>query len=592
MVATPFEDSRRLTGPNLFFDSCGAALEAPLPGGGLARAHQQWAALVRAMRQRLGWPEGPVVVRRHASGASLAFAAPEDQLYTATEVNEWAWQRALEEASASAFPRPFAPGHPALWDEASATRTLGALAAEESRPALLTLLTEAQHRNLPTFLDDDVLSIGAGSGHGAWSMAALPNPERVPWARLHGIPIALVTGSNGKTTSTRLLSAMASAQGRTPGFTCTDGIFVAGELVEAGDFSGPMGARAVLRDRRVDLAILETARGGILRRGLAVQSADVALVTNVSPDHFGEYGVHSLAELAQVKLVVARAVARRGLLVLNADDAQLAAQAFTLASTLPATLAWFSCDDDHPGLREHRQQHGATCGVREDRLHLHWQGACHDLGTVSAMPLSAGGHATYNVSNLAGAALAAAGLGINPAIIASVLATFGAAHGDNPGRLEIWRFGGLTIFMDYAHNPEGLEGLLKVATAGQGTGRLGLLLGQAGNREDDAIRELAATAARFQLDLVVLKDLEGFMRGREPGEVPGLLRGELTARGLAAERLQLVLPEGEAVLTLLGWARAGDVLVLPVHGLEVRNAVGAKLNRLEDEGWSAGDPLA
>jgi UDP-N-acetylmuramyl tripeptide synthase len=418
-------------------------------------------------------------------------------------------------------------------------------------------------------------------------MATLPAPESVPWTRLHGIPTALVTGSNGKTTSTRLLSAMASAQGRTPGFTCTDGIFVAGELVETGDFSGPMGARAVLRDSRVDLAILETARGGILRRGLAVTRADVALVTNVSPDHFGEYGIHSLAELAQVKLVVARAVARGGLLVLNADDAQLAAH----GSTLMGTLAWFSRVDDHPLLREHRRQNGATCGVREGRLHLHWQGAGHDLGAVSAMPLSAGGHATYNISNLAGAALAAVGLGINPSVIASVLATFGADHRDNPGRLETWRFGGITIFLDYAHNPEGLEGLLQVAAAARGTSRLGLLLGQAGNREDDAIRDLAATAARFQPDLVVLKDLEGFMRGREPGEVPGLLRNELEAQGLAANRLRVVLPEEEAVFTLLEWARVGDVLVLPVHGHEVRNSVGARLNRLEAGLWRAGAPI-
>jgi len=585
-VATPYEDSRRLTGPNLLFGCCGVALEAPLPGGGLERALQQWSALVRAMRHRLGWLEGPVVVRSHHSGASLAFAAPEDQLYTATEVNEWAWQRALEEVTDSPIPRPFAPGHPAVWDEASAARTLHALAAEESRPALMALLKEAHLRHLPTFLDDDVVSIGAGCGHGAWSSLALPTPEAVPWTRLHGIPTALVTGSNGKTTSTRLLSAMASAQGRTPGFTCTDGIFVGGEQVEVGDFSGPMGARCVLRDTRVDLAILETARGGILRRGLAVSDADVALVTNVSPDHFGEYGIHSLADLAEVKLVVGRAVATSGLLVLNADDTQLLAR----GSAWSGRLGWFSRDDDHPVLREHRKQNGTTCGMRDSRLHLCWQGDRHDLGAVPAMPLSAGGHATYNISNLAGAALAAAGLGINPAVIASVLATFGAAHGDNPGRLETWRFGGITVFLDYAHNPEGLEGLLKVAASARGT-RLGLLLGQAGNREDSAIWELAATAARFQPDLVVLKDLEGFLRGREPGEVPGLLRSELKALGLVADRLQMVLPEEEAVLTLLDWARAGDVLVLPVHGLQVRNAVVAKLNRLEAEGWSAGDSL-
>jgi UDP-N-acetylmuramyl tripeptide synthase len=208
------------------------------------------------------------------------------------------------------------------------------------------------------------------------------------------------------------------------------------------------------------------------------------------------------------------------------------------------------------------------------------------------MPLSAGGHAAYNIANLAGAALAAAGLGIPPAVIVSVLATFGAVRGDNPGRLETWSLGGIRVFLDYAHNPEGLAGLSKVAAAVRGTGRLGLLLGQAGNREDAAIQELAATAVQARPDLVVLKDLEGFLRGREPGEVPDLLRRELEAQGLAPERLQVVLPEEEAAFALLGWARAGDVLVLPVHGLQARLAVGARLDRLAAEGWNAGDPLA
>ena len=587
MVPTPCEESRRLTGPNLCFGACGAVLEAPLPGGGQGKARERWASLVQGLRLRLGWPEGPVIARVHASGATLAFAAPEDQLYTATEVNEWAWQRALEVTADTVFSRAFAPGHPAVGDEASATATLRALAVAEARPDLMALLREAQRRNLPTFLDDDVLSMGAGSGHGAWPMEALPAPDEVPWERLHGIPTALVTGSNGKTTSARLLAAMAAAQGWTPGHTCTDGIYVAGELVEAGDYSGPMGARSVLRDGRVEIAILETARGGILRRGLAVTRAAVALVTNVSPDHFGEYGIHSLDDLTEVKLVVARAVAQGGLLVLNADDAQLAAH----GTATGGALGWFSLDDDHPRLAEHRATGGATCGMRAGRLQLHWQGEVHDLGNVTAMPLSVGGHAAYNISNLAGAALAAAGLGIQPSTIAAVLATFGASHGDNPGRLEVWRFGGITVFMDYAHNPEGLEGLLKVANATRAAGRLGLLLGQAGNREDSAIRALAATAARFAPELLVLKDLEGFLRGRAAGEVPNLLRVELEAHGLAADRLLVVLPEEEAVLTLLGWARGGDVLVLPVHGLVARNAVGARLDRLETLGWKAGDPI-
>lgn len=547
----------------------------------------RWEQLVADLRRRLGWAEGPLVARSHAGGATLAFAAPEDQLFTATEANEWAWQQALGETTDLRFLRPCAPGHPAVGDAASAAMTLAALAAEEARPHLMALLEEARGRHLPAFLGEDTLSLGAGCGHLAWSVDQLPALDQVPWPRLHDIPTVLVTGSNGKTTTTRLLAAMATAQGWTTGFTCTDGISIAGTIAETGDYSGPMGARAVLRDARVEAAILETARGGILRRGLAVHQAPVAIITNVSPDHFGEYGIHSLEDLAQAKLVVARAVAPGGLLVLNADDPLLIAHGHDLG----CASGWFALDADHPMLQEQRRLGGATCGARAGHLSLTWKGADHDLGAVAAMPLSVGGHAAYNISNLAGAALAAVALGIAPAAIARVLAQFGATPGDNPGRLESWRFGGLTLFMDYAHNPEGLAGLLGVAAASPHTGRLGLVLGQAGNREDAAIRQLAATAAGFQPDRVVLKDLDGYLRGRGPGEVPGLLRTELEARGLDPQRIQVVLPEEEAVLALLAWARSGDVLVLPVHGSVAREAVRAKLDRLQAEGWLAGAPL-
>jgi len=551
-------------------------LEALPPGAGIPAARQAWARLVAAMVQRLGWPAGAVAVRIHASGASLAFVAPEDQLYTATEVNEWAWQRALEDAGGAAFPRPFAPGHPAVGDEASATATLRALAAAEARPALGPLLAEARCHDLPATLDETVLSLGAGRGHLAWELDALPAPEDLPWSELHGIPTVLVTGSNGKTTTVRLLAALAAAHGWAPGHCCTDGIVVAGAVVDTGDWSGPGGARKVLRDARVDAAILEAARGGILRRGLAVDQAEVAVVTNVSADHFGEYGIHSLADLADAKLVVARALGPDGLLVLNADDPVLAAR----GSSLPCRLGWFALDHANSRLAAHREVGGATCGVKDGHLRLHWRGVGHDIGEAAAMPLSAGGHAAYNISNLAGAALAAAGLGIAPATIASVLATFGSARGDNPGRLETWRFQGLTVFMDYAHNPEGLEGLLRVATAAPRQGRLGLLLGQAGNREDSAIRALAATAARFHPDLVVLKDLDGYLRGRAPGEVPGILRDELLGLGLSSANLQTVLPEAESAQALLDWAQPGDVVVLTVHGSAARARVGAVLDGL------------
>ena len=193
----------------------------------------------------------------------------------------------------------------------------------------------------------------------------------------------------------------------------------------------------VMREPRTEAAILETARGGILRRGIAVPHADTAVITNVSSDHFGEYGIHDLAGLADVKLAVAAAVVPAGLLVLNADDAQLRAQAARLAQRFGRCppLGWFALDADQATLREHRLRGASTCGVRAGHLYLGDGGAEHDLGQVSAMPLSMGGMAAYNVANLAGAALAAVALGIAPATIAAVFARFGADLGDNPGRM-------------------------------------------------------------------------------------------------------------------------------------------------------------
>jgi UDP-N-acetylmuramyl tripeptide synthase len=213
-----------------------------------------------------------------------------------------------------------------------------------------------------------------------------------------------------------------------------------------------------------------------------------------------------------------------------------------------------------------------------------------NLGSVSNMPLAAGGEASYNIANAAAASLLAQALNVPPLTIAAVLARFGDDPADNPGRLQRWSFGGLRILLDYAHNPDGLRGLLRVARAGE-CQRLGLLLGQAGNREDADIRALARTAAEAAPDRVVLKDIEGYIRGRAVGEVAELLGEELRACGLPAERLQVHLPEVGAVRELLAWARPGDVLVLPVHALSARADVIALLEALRSADWQAGQVL-
>jgi UDP-N-acetylmuramyl tripeptide synthase len=582
----------------LFFACTGAVLE-------LAGEHCDdglvagWRARVARAALRLDWTACEAVARRHADGVSLAIAAPFDQLFLATEVNEWAlcatlvardpirWtalEEALGEAALQAAENssiPIADTAPVLQETAAFAR-FERLARSESRPKLRALVDEAAIRGLPHVLDDSELTLGAGWGGRSFSVTALPDVSEVPWEALRGIPTAVVTGSNGKTTTVRLLAACARAQGWHAGYNCTDGVFLDDETLAIGDYSGPEGARKVMREPRAQAAIIETARGGILRRGIAVSHAQTAVITNVSSDHFGEYGIHDLAGLADVKLVVAASLAPAGVLVLNADDPQLRTRADAIERRFGRTtrMGWFSTQSDQRILHEYRRRGASTCGVPDGRMILDLDGSQYDLGAVSAMPLSMDGTAVYNVANLAGAALAAAALGIAPATIASVFTRFGSSPGDNPGRLMRFDVEGVKVLIDYAHNSEGLRGFLRVANhLRAGSGRLGLLLGHAGNRKDADIRELAQVAAEFRPDLIVVKEDEAHLRGRAPGEIPRIIRSELLRLGFPESALALAGSEVESARLALDWARPGDLLALPVHSTAARAAVVSMLKR-------------
>jgi UDP-N-acetylmuramyl tripeptide synthase len=556
---------------------------------------REWERRVQLARRELHWPTAPERAVVHLTGASLALAAPVDQLFTATEVNEWALAAAIAERepgriasliAALALEQPEETEPPVL-EEAGALLRLRRRAAREANPRLRALVDAAAMRGLPWLGDDEVLTLGAGAGSHSWPFTGLPDPSTVDWQALHGIPTALVTGTNGKTTVVRLLAACAKASGRVTGYCCTDGVFVSGEALGTGDYSGPAGARRVLRDARVEAAVLETARGGILRRGLAVARADVAVITGIAADHFGEFGVHDLDALVDVKLAVARALDGDGLLVTNADDALLARR----APACGKPIGWFAQDADHPLLAAHRQAGGATAGVRRGRLVLDWQGREHELGEIAAMPLTAGGHSHFNVANLATAALGASRLGVEPATIAALFANFGADPADNAGRLMRFEIGGLNLIVDFAHNPAALAGLVDFAQHLRAGGRLALLLGQAGNREDADIDRLAAVAAAAHPDLIVVKELESYLRGRGGGEVPAILRRALERAGVAESSISDAADEDHAVRQALAWARFGDVLALPLHSKDGRGHALALIERLRREGWSAGRPL-
>jgi UDP-N-acetylmuramyl tripeptide synthase len=566
-------DSRRLTGPGLLLDRAGAVLDVEIDGAAVDQAIAAWRTAVTRMLDAVGWSDERVAVRRYAGGASLVISAPPDALYAATDLNEWAW--AAAEVAIQHQPEPaFGP---------AAERLRDAIAGERN-PALLAIRNAARSRGLTFLSGEEMVSVGAGTGVLCWPASDLPAPDRIDWSRAHEIPVALVTGSNGKTTVVRLLAAMAAAAGRVTGVTSTEGVFVRGEPVAEGDYSGPEGARLALRRAETDTAILETARGGLLRRGLAVERADVAIVTNIAADHLGEFGVQDLRQLAETKLLVALAIGPGGRVVLNADDPVLV----EAAAAVRAPIAWFSLDAGNAVIRRHTEGGGTAAVVDGGVLVLVTGSEREAVARVADMPLASGGAARHNVANALAATAAAGGLGLPLDAVHATLRRFGLDPADNPGRANVYQLGGIRIVVDYAHNPHGMAALAATLDALPSERRL-VMIGQAGDRDDAAIRELARAALALRPDRVVVKEMDAYLRGRAPGEVPALMVDELRRAGLPDAAISAPGNEIPAVREALGWARPGDLLVLTLH--QDRRRVQELLETLRRRGWRAGEPL-
>ena len=548
-------DSRRLTGPNLLMDRAGAVVDVAIEGVPVETVSAAWAAQARRLLEAVGWGGEATYTRSFRGGASLALSAPIDALYAATEVNEAAWERAVA-ALMGETPN----------DEEAAVARLKTLIEDERNPALLRLRAAARQHGVGFLADDEHVSAGLGAGAVVWPADALPDPAEVDWNAASDIPVALITGTNGKSTTVRLLAAIVEAAGKTAGLTSTDFIRVGDTILDRGDYSGPGGARTLLRDRRVEVGLLEVARGGILRRGLALDHAGAALITNVAEDHLGEYGINTLDELIQAKSVVRRVLGSNGVLVLNADDIGLVAH----AGTMNATLCWFSLDAQSPVVRAHQAAGGRVCFVDDGRI-VYAEGTKHEIvAAVDALPITLGGAARHNVANSLGAVGLAKALGLATHAITEGLHTFRSDAADNPGRGNLFTVDGATVLVDFAHNPHGLAAIIDTVRRLPAHRRL-VMLGQAGDRSDDDIRNLAHAAWQIHPDHIVIMALEDYRRGRPEGEVPALLHNTFLRLGAVEGHITHTATCLDGVKAALAWAAPGDVLLLLV--LTQREAV-------------------
>ena len=535
-------EARRLTGPGMLWDRPGAVLDI---FGAVAGVADRWQCQARRLLDAVGWRGEAVMALAFDGGVTLALSAPIDQLYAAVSVAEAAWALCVSEG-----------------DFAAVVAALRAEMLAEANPALVALVNAAAARGLEALCDEDAVSLGHGAGSQGWPVGALPDVAAVDWGALHNIPVALITGTNGKTTTTRLCAAIGRAAGLVAGLTSTDVVQVGDRVLDKGDFSGPGGARLLLRDPSVEVAFLELARGGILRRGLPVRQARAAAVLNVAADHLGEYGVNTVEALARAKFAVQRGLAAGGIMVLNADDALVVAEGAGVAGP----VWWFSLQPlnvDTPG------------AWLDGETLVFWDGsALHPITTVSALPVAMGGAARHNILNALAAICLTRALGMGYGAITAGLQGFQNSLQDNPGRANLFWVRGARVFVDFAHNPHSIAAVTAML-AGIPAKRRFVMIAQAGDRSDDDIRGLVRGALALRPDYVVAAELEGYLRGRALGEIPALIAQTCVDLGMPAQNvLHATSPKAGADM-IVDRLQPGDLALLLVHA--ERDAIFAML---------------
>ncbi|HEU0051732.1 MAG TPA: Mur ligase family protein, partial [Longimicrobium sp.] len=372
------------------------------------------------------------------------------------------------------------------------------------------------------------------------------------------IPVIAITGTNGKTTTTRLTAHLFRQTGKVVGFTTTDGVYLQDRLVMEGDMTGPFSANIILSNPTVEVAVLETARGGILRAGLGFDEADVGVVLNVSADHLGLRGIHTVEQLAAVKSVVPAVVKREGHAVLNADDPLVAAMRertggdIVFTSTLPP--------GENPVFEDHVERGGigariedGTFVIRRGRLRI-------PIASVREVPLMMGGAARFQEHNILAAIATAYVQGVRYDTIRAGLLSFFPSPSMTPGRLNLLRVGEARVLVDYAHNAAAVAGLMEMATNIPARRRVGVVTAP-GDRRDEDIREVGRLSA--VLDRVVVKE-DHDLRGRGEGEVAALVIEGLRAGGLHGDQIEVVRSEREAVERTVASLGEGDLAVVLV----------------------------
>lgn len=382
-----------------------------------------------------------------------------------------------------------------------------------------------------------------------------------PSGSRHSIPIISITGTNGKTTTTRMVAHILKAHGMNVGMTVTGGVYINDRCILKGDTTGPASARMILMDKSIDVAVLETARGGIIRSGLAYDLSDIGVLTNISEDHLGIDGIDSLEELLHVKSLIIEAIKTNGYAVLNADD-PMAVQA---AQRTKSNIIYFSKEDDNLIIHKHLAEGGIAVFLKNGYITIATGESIIQSLHVSGIPATYGGKLVHNIENSLTAVAVAYAMKIPLATIEKALASFNTDEFQNPGRFNIFNVKDFRVVIDYGHNIAGYQ-MIGEAVKKMGASRLVGIIGVPGDRQNDCIKKIGFIAGEIFDKIIIKEDMD--LRGRVEGEVSRLLLEGAISSGMERNQIEIIRNENQALEKAMMEARAGDLIVVFYENLE------------------------
>lgn len=544
--------SSRLLGQNRFFEVPGAVMDISLTENNQEIADLYQAELVRLLNL-LPIKDYLIKVQVFGGGLNIAMSYPYDLLMVACDILDWVWYDIVDLLDKDL-----------AIDIERSQRRFKAKIKESQQLLLRKIYAKANEKKLNFLVHDDLLILGSGVTQFRSKLNLINKISDIPWRRIANIPCVLITGTNGKTTTTRLTEFICRRAKLKSGYCSSDWVMVNGKQVIDGDLSGPTGHQQVLMHPKVEVAILEVARGGLVKRGLLPNYVTAATVTNISHDHIGQSGINNLSDLAQAKGIVYHAIKSDGIAIVNLDDAHVCELSLT-----NARKAYLSTKLNDVEISNYLNADNFAVFLECGKIAIKTLHEKLFLNKIDSLPVTIHGLAHYNNENVLHAVALCFSLGLSLAQISYGLARFGADEKSNFGRWNHYiskSCGHLVV--DLAHNPVGLANILELAQGFRNlkklTGKFGLLYGNTADRKE-TIPEIVALIIRHKVEEVTIKEFQTALRGSEVGEMPELFYKELIQQGFPDTKIKIIPNEIEALNTILTHSNPEDFHLLCVH---------------------------